>query len=32
MSHSSFIREHVRGDPSLGWVRKDYSVEKAKQT
>jgi len=31
MSFSRLIHEHVRGDPSLGWVRKDYVVKPTKQ-
>lgn len=31
-SFGRLIPEHERGDPSLGWVRKDYVLEKAKQT
>jgi hypothetical protein len=23
-----YIREHVRGDPSLGWIRKEYVIKK----
>jgi hypothetical protein len=29
MSFSRLIHEHVRGDPSLGWVRKDYLIKRA---
>jgi len=25
------IREHVRGDPNLGWVRKDYVIKRSEQ-
>jgi len=31
MSFSRLIHEHVRGDPSLGWVKKDYVVKPMKQ-
>jgi hypothetical protein len=27
MAYGRLIHEHVRGDPSLGWVRKDYVVK-----
>jgi hypothetical protein len=28
MGYSRFIHEHVRGDASLGWVKKDYVIKK----
>lgn len=28
MAFGRLIREHVRGDPKLGWVRKDYVIKK----
>jgi hypothetical protein len=31
MAYGRLIHEHVRGDPSLGWVRKDYVVKPTKQ-
>jgi len=31
MAYSRLIKEHVRGNPELGWVRKDYIVKKEKQ-
>ena len=31
MSFSRLIHEHVRGDPSLGWVRKEYLVKPVRQ-
>jgi len=31
MAYSRLIPEHIRGDPSLGWVRKDYVVKPSKQ-
>jgi hypothetical protein len=31
MSFSRLIREHIRGDASLGWVRHDYVVKPSKQ-
>lgn len=31
MSFSRLIHEHVRGDPSLGWVRKDYVLKPSRQ-
>jgi hypothetical protein len=27
-SWATLIHEHVRGDPNLGWIRKDYVIEK----
>lgn len=30
-AYSRFIVEHVRGDPSLGWVNKQYVVKRDKQ-
>jgi len=32
LSFSRLIHEHVRGDASLGWVRKDYVIRPSKQT
>lgn len=31
MSFSRLIHEHVRGDPSLGWVRKEYMIKPNRQ-
>lgn len=31
MAYSRLIKEHVRGNPELGWVRKEYVVKKEKQ-
>jgi hypothetical protein len=31
MAFGRLIHEHVRGDPSLGWVRKEYVVKPTKQ-
>ena len=31
MSFSRLIHEHVRGDPNLGWVRKDYVIKPSRQ-
>jgi hypothetical protein len=31
MAFGRLIHEHIRGDPSLGWVRKDYVVKPTKQ-
>lgn len=31
MSFSRLIHEHVRGDPNLGWVRKEYLIKPTKQ-
>jgi hypothetical protein len=31
MAYRRRIPEHIRGDPSLGWVRKDYVVKPSKQ-
>jgi hypothetical protein len=31
MGYRRRIPEHVRGDPSLGWVRKDYVIKPSKQ-
>ena len=31
MSFSRLIHEHVRGDPSLGWVNKDYVIKPNRQ-
>jgi hypothetical protein len=30
-AYSRYIHEHVRGDPTLGWVRKDYMIKPTKQ-
>jgi len=30
MSFTTWVREHVRGDPTLGWVRHDYVISKQK--
>lgn len=32
MAYGRFIHEHVRGNPELGWVRKDYVIGKQKTT
>jgi hypothetical protein len=28
MAYGRLIHEHVRGDPNLGWVHKDYVIKK----
>jgi len=28
MSFSTLVKEHVRGDPNLGWVKKEYVIKK----
>jgi hypothetical protein len=32
MAYSRLIHEHVRGDPSLGWVHHDYVVKRSEQS
>lgn len=32
MAYGRLIHEHVRGDPSLGWVNKQYVVKRERQT
>jgi hypothetical protein len=31
MAFGRFIHEHIRGNPELGWVRKDYVIKRDKQ-
>jgi hypothetical protein len=31
MAYSRLIHEHVRGDATLGWIRKDYVIKKEQQ-